>query len=54
MIIPARNGPDLDDLPEDVLSQLVVHQVSDVADVLRIALEPAAAAQGTVAASEAA
>ncbi|GLY18370.1 Lon protease [Kineosporia sp. NBRC 101677] len=54
VIIPARNGPDLDDLPEDVLSQLVVHQVSDVADVLRIALEPAAAAQGTVAASEAA
>ncbi|GAB6902845.1 endopeptidase La [Kineosporia succinea] len=42
VIIPARNGPDLDDLPEDVLSQLVVHQVSDVADVLRIALEPAA------------
>ncbi|GAB3268130.1 endopeptidase La [Kineosporia babensis] len=44
VIIPARNGPDLDDLPEDVLAQLTVHQVSDVADVLRIALEPAAGA----------
>ncbi|GLY31735.1 endopeptidase La [Kineosporia sp. NBRC 101731] len=43
VIIPARNGPDLDDLPEDVLGQLIVHQVSDVADVLEIALEPAAA-----------
>ncbi|GAA3612069.1 endopeptidase La [Kineosporia mesophila] len=43
VIIPARNGPDLDDLPEDVLGQLIVHQVSDVADVLGIALEPAAA-----------
>ena len=50
VIIPARNGPDLDDLPEDVLSQLVVHQVSDVADVLRIALEPAAAVQASEAA----
>ncbi|MBT0772330.1 hypothetical protein KIH74_25520 [Kineosporia sp. J2-2] len=47
VIIPARNGPDLDDLPQDVLAQLVVHQVSDVGDVLRIALEPAAATQHT-------
>jgi ATP-dependent Lon protease len=47
VIIPARNGPDLDDLPEDVLAQLTVHQVSDVADVLRIALEPAVAKSDT-------
>jgi ATP-dependent Lon protease len=41
VIIPARNGPDLDDLPAEVRDKLVVHQVSDVADVLAIALEPA-------------
>jgi ATP-dependent Lon protease len=43
VIIPARNGPDLDDLPVEVRDKLVVHQVSDVADVIAIALEPAAA-----------
>ncbi|MBB6173117.1 ATP-dependent Lon protease [Nocardiopsis mwathae] len=41
VIIPARNEPDLDDLPEDVLEQLNVHLVSDVREVLEIALEPA-------------
>jgi len=50
VIIPARNGPDLDDLPAEVRDKLVVHQVSDVADVIALALEPAAAASGTVAA----
>jgi ATP-dependent Lon protease len=47
VIIPARNGPDLDDLPDEVRSKLTVHQVSDVAEVLALALEPAAAATGT-------
>ena len=42
MIIPARNEPDLDDLPESVREQLTVHPVADVADVLALALEPEA------------
>ncbi|MHA6792406.1 endopeptidase La [Pseudonocardia bannensis] len=42
VIIPKRNEPDLDDLPESVRSQLRVHPVADVADVLELALEPAA------------
>jgi len=40
-IIPKRNEPDLDDLPESVRTQLRVHPVADVADVLELALEPA-------------
>ena len=42
VIIPERNGPDLDDVPEEVREQLTIHLVSDVADVLELALEPAA------------
>jgi len=41
VIIPKRNEPDLDDLPESVRSQLRVHPVADVAEVLELALEPA-------------
>ncbi|RZT83747.1 ATP-dependent Lon protease [Pseudonocardia sediminis] len=41
VIIPKRNEPDLDDLPESVRTELRVHPVADVADVLEIALEPA-------------
>jgi ATP-dependent Lon protease len=43
VIIPKRNEPDLDDLPESVRGQLKVHPVSDVAEVLALALEPASA-----------
>jgi ATP-dependent Lon protease len=46
VILPERNGPDLDDVPEQVREQLTVHLVSDVADVLELALEPAATAAG--------
>ena len=42
VIVPKRNEPDLDDLPAEVREQLTVHAVSDVADVLAIALEPGA------------
>jgi len=42
VLIPARNEPDLDDVPESVLSELTVHPVSDVRQVLELALEPAA------------
>jgi ATP-dependent Lon protease len=41
VIIPARNEPDLDDLPEEIRSQLKIHPVGDVADVLKLALRPA-------------
>lgn len=41
VIVPARNEPDLDDLPEDVRKALTVHVTGDVADVLRLALRPA-------------
>ncbi len=44
VIVPARNEPDLDDLPAEVREQLVVHTVTDVAQVLALALEPLAAA----------
>ena len=43
VILPERNGPDLDDVPEAVREQLTVHLVSDVSQVLELALEPAAA-----------
>ncbi|GAB3210467.1 endopeptidase La [Marinactinospora thermotolerans] len=41
VIIPARNEPDLDDLPADVLARLNVHLVDDVREVVEIALQPA-------------
>ena len=41
VIIPKRNEPDLDDLPEEVRAQLTVHALADVADVLALALRPA-------------
>jgi ATP-dependent Lon protease len=42
VILPERNGPDLDDVPSEVLDQLSVHLVSEVSEVLDLALEPAA------------
>ncbi|MEV6523104.1 endopeptidase La [Longispora sp. NPDC051575] len=47
VIVPARNEPDLDDLPAAVRDQLTIHVVADVADVVRLALRPAEA--GTLA-----
>jgi len=43
VLIPSRNEPDLDDVPEKVRSALNVLLVSDVREVLDVALEPAAA-----------
>jgi len=40
VIIPARNQPDLDDVPAEVRKELTVHALTDVADVLAIALRP--------------
>src|SRR5207237_4409773 len=34
IFLPARNGPDLDDVPADVLEPLDVHLMADVADIL--------------------
>jgi ATP-dependent Lon protease len=44
VIIPARNEPDLDDLPTEVRDALTIHVTGDVADVLRLALRPAGTA----------
>ncbi|MFC7219902.1 endopeptidase La [Streptomyces polyrhachis] len=43
IVISQRNEADLDDLPEEVLAELEVHPVTDVRQVLEIALTPAAA-----------
>ena len=40
VILPARNGPDLDDVPEGTRDALSFHLVDDVQDVLTVALEP--------------
>ncbi|MCW2847238.1 MAG: ATP-dependent protease La [Marmoricola sp.] len=44
VFLPARNEPDLDDVPADVLAEVTVHLVGDVLDVVAGALEPAAVA----------
>jgi ATP-dependent Lon protease len=43
VILPRRNEPDLDDVPEEVRKEIEIHLVSDVDEVLRLALEAAAA-----------
>jgi ATP-dependent Lon protease len=42
VILPTRNGPDLDDVPEATHEALSFHLVDDVRDVLTVALEPEA------------
>ncbi|HXW45536.1 MAG TPA: endopeptidase La [Streptosporangiaceae bacterium] len=42
-LIPKRNEPDLEDVPENVRSALTIHLVSDVREVLDLALERASA-----------
>jgi ATP-dependent Lon protease len=43
IILPARNEPDLDDVPDEVRDALKIHTLADVADVLALALRPAEA-----------
>ncbi|WP_018544472.1 endopeptidase La [Streptomyces sp. LaPpAH-108] len=43
VIIPKRNEADLDDVPAEVLDKLDVHAVTDVRQVLELALAPAGA-----------
>ena len=40
VIVPDRNGPDLDDVPAEVRSQMRFHLVGTVDQVLALALEP--------------
>ena len=40
VLIPARNEPDLEEVPEKVREALAIHLVSDVREVLDLALEP--------------
>lgn len=49
VLIPARNEPDLDDVPAEVLGALVVKPMTDVAEIVAQALEPAAEAAGVAA-----
>jgi len=42
VIIPERNRPDLDDVPEDVREAMRFHPVMSMSEVLDLALEPAA------------
>ncbi|MFJ1745066.1 endopeptidase La [Streptomyces sp. NPDC088116] len=41
VVIPKRNEADLDDVPAEILEKLEVHPVTDVRQVLEIALSPA-------------
>ncbi|GAC1649618.1 MAG: endopeptidase La [Mycobacterium sp.] len=49
VFIPQRNEPDLDDVPADVLESLEVRPMTDVAEIVAQALEPAAAVTTTAA-----
>ncbi|MGS2807578.1 endopeptidase La [Nocardia sp. MW-W600-9] len=53
VFIPARNEPDLDEVPAEVLAALDVRPVADVAEILAYAIEPIAepAADGSFAVS---
>jgi ATP-dependent Lon protease len=41
VILPERNRPDIDDVPDDVRDQLAFHPVMTIGEVLDLALEPA-------------
>jgi ATP-dependent Lon protease len=42
VILPARNGADLEDVPEAVREEMTFHLASEIGDVLRVALDTAA------------
>ncbi|GFG48771.1 endopeptidase La [Mycolicibacterium agri] len=50
VFIPQRNEPDLDDVPAEVLETLDVKLMTDVADIVKQALEPVAAQETPAAA----
>jgi ATP-dependent Lon protease len=39
VVLPARNGPDLDDVPEPVRERMTFHLVDDVREVIAVALD---------------
>jgi len=41
VVLPKRNGPDLEDVPESVREEMTFHLAEDVTQVLDWALEPA-------------
>ncbi|HXA32193.1 MAG TPA: endopeptidase La, partial [Acidimicrobiales bacterium] len=43
VVLPARNGPDLEDVPESVRDQMTFHLASDIGEVLAVALADDAA-----------
>ncbi len=43
VILPHANGPDLEDVPSDVLDNITVHLAKEISEVLNWALEPATA-----------
>ncbi len=43
VFVPQRNEPDLDEVPEEVLAAIDVKPMTDVADIVRLALAPATA-----------
>jgi len=49
VLLPRRNEPDLDDVPEAVRDELTVHLVGNVREVIDLALEPATAPAAAVA-----
>jgi len=49
VVLPLRNEPDLDDVPEAVRQEMTFHPVADVARVLELALEPAPASEALAA-----
>jgi ATP-dependent Lon protease len=44
VILPRRNEPDLDDVPQAIRDEISIHLVSTVAEVLALALSPATVA----------
>jgi ATP-dependent Lon protease len=40
VLVPARNERDLDEIPKDIRSELIVHLIHRVAEVLPLVLEP--------------
>jgi ATP-dependent Lon protease len=46
VVLPARNGPDLEDVPEEVRDVMTFHLAETVSDVLDAALEPVAGTNG--------
>jgi ATP-dependent Lon protease len=43
VVLPARNGPDLEDVPESVRDEMTFHLASDIGEVLEVALADDAA-----------